>query len=317
MACAKGGQGSLRKCLCCTSVWHEKCLGNTGTEVCPTCFHEQVEAGEESKRWSGYLKTQIDRPRPPAAKTCLQEVIDQDNLQDLGPSHDCHDSWCRGCDQGGDLLCCDHCTLVWHLECVYPAISKVPEGKWACPHCAAKGKPKPKSQGAPQSKPAKRHAKRKSSTNASLLEMVPGGLSFKQQLQLAMSESNKESQQKRRKSQSSPSPAMMPPASNLKSRQPARYMLLGASSMPKKRRLNKSTESQQMSSKFKSDTVQPSNGLDLPRHPQSPSESTALSDTLSQDTVEEDFGLGKFIIHEAAEKVELDGFSICASNEAS
>ena len=313
-----GGQGSLRKCLCCTSVWHEECLGNTGAEVCPTCLHEQVEAGEESKRWAGCLKTQIDRPRPPAAKTCSQEVIDQDNLQDLGPSHhathDRHDSWCRGCDQGGDLLCCDHCTLVWHLECVYPAISKVPEGKWACPHCAAKGKPKPKSQGAPRSKPAKR----KSSTNASLLEMVPGGLSFKQQLQLAMSESKRdeEAQQRQRKSQRSPPPAMMPQSSNLKSRQPVRYMLLGASSLPKKRRLNKPKEIQQMSSNFKSDTVQPSNDLDLPRHPQSPTESMALSDALSQDTVEEDFGLGEFIIHEAADKVELDSFSICASNEA-
>ena len=306
------GQGSLRKCLVCTAVWHEECLVNTDTEVCSICVEEQVEASEESKRWVGYLKTQVDRPRPPAAKTCLQ-VVDRESLQDLGPPHDSHDSWCQGCDQGGDLLCCDHCTLVWHLECVYPAISKVPGGKWACPHCAANGKPKPKS--APRSKPAKR----KSSTKASLLKLVPGGLSFKQQLQLAMSQSKREEEvqqrrmQRQRKSQSSP-PS---PASNPES---CRYKLLGAPSMAKKRRLNKTSDTKQTSSKFKSDIVQSSNGSELPRHPQSP-DSTALSDALSRDTVEacaeEDFGLGKFIIHEAAEKVELDGFSICVSNEAS
>ena len=287
MGCGKGDQGRLRKCLCCTSVWHEECLGNTDTDVCPTCLHDQVEAGEESKRWAGYLKTQIDRPRPPTGK---QEDITQDSLQDL----DSHDSWCRGCDQGGDLLCCDHCTLVWHLECVYPAISKFPEGKWACPYCAAKGKPKPKS--APRSKPAKR----KSATKATLLEMVPGGISFKQQLQLAMSASkgDEEAQQRQRKSQSAP-----PPASNPKSRRPVHYKVLGASSIPKKRHLNKITESKQISSKFKTDILQPNNGSDVPRHPQSPSESVALCDTLSLDTVGEDFGRGEFIIHESAEKV--------------
>ncbi|OAE22447.1 hypothetical protein AXG93_3348s1040 [Marchantia polymorpha subsp. ruderalis] len=51
---------------------------------------------------------------------------------------------CMVCDMGGDLLCCDLCPRVYHLECLSPPLKRTPPGKWICPVCkelpgAAKG----------------------------------------------------------------------------------------------------------------------------------------------------------------------------------
>jgi len=48
---------------------------------------------------------------------------------------DKHNDVCDRCDLGGELLCCDSCTLVWHLGCLDPPITEVPEGTWECPVC--------------------------------------------------------------------------------------------------------------------------------------------------------------------------------------
>lgn len=43
---------------------------------------------------------------------------------------------CEICDEGGDILLCDFCNLVFHPECFIPPIRKIPEGNWACPECS-------------------------------------------------------------------------------------------------------------------------------------------------------------------------------------
>lgn len=50
-------------------------------------------------------------------------------------SSDLHNDLCEVCDMDGDLLCCDSCSLVFHLSCVRPCISTVPEGDWICAYC--------------------------------------------------------------------------------------------------------------------------------------------------------------------------------------
>jgi len=54
-------------------------------------------------------------------------------------SADNHNDACEVCEKGGDLLCCDTCSLVFHLKCVRPKISEVPRGTWHCPHCIDDG----------------------------------------------------------------------------------------------------------------------------------------------------------------------------------
>ena len=46
-----------------------------------------------------------------------------------------HNETCAVCQEGGNVLCCDTCPAVYHLECVNPPLRKVPRGKWSCPQC--------------------------------------------------------------------------------------------------------------------------------------------------------------------------------------
>ena len=49
---------------------------------------------------------------------------------------------CVGCGRDhGDPLECDKCDGPWHLECLDPPLSAVPEGEWFCPECAEPGAP--------------------------------------------------------------------------------------------------------------------------------------------------------------------------------
>ncbi len=50
-------------------------------------------------------------------------------------SSDDHNETCEVCEAGGDLLCCDTCSLVFHLKCIRPKLSAVPRGDWSCPRC--------------------------------------------------------------------------------------------------------------------------------------------------------------------------------------
>jgi hypothetical protein len=49
---------------------------------------------------------------------------------------------CYSCDRGGELLCCDTCSAVFHLHCLWPKLSAIPGGAWSCPFCVAQGKVK-------------------------------------------------------------------------------------------------------------------------------------------------------------------------------
>lgn len=48
-----------------------------------------------------------------------------------------YDDHCRACHRLGDLLCCETCSAVYHLECVRPPLEAVPEDEWQCEICAA------------------------------------------------------------------------------------------------------------------------------------------------------------------------------------
>ena len=48
---------------------------------------------------------------------------------------DHHNDICGVCEKGGDLMCCDTCTIVFHLKCIRPKIKVVPKGVWSCAYC--------------------------------------------------------------------------------------------------------------------------------------------------------------------------------------
>ncbi|SPP86933.1 nucleosome-remodeling factor subunit NURF301 isoform X1 [Drosophila guanche] len=71
----------------------------------------------------------------------LQFLADQfltaNSIRDVmlqeGPIH--YDDHCRVCHRLGDLLCCETCPAVYHLECVDPPMSDVPTEDWQCGLC--------------------------------------------------------------------------------------------------------------------------------------------------------------------------------------
>ncbi|XP_076861294.1 PHD finger protein 21Aa isoform X2 [Brachyhypopomus gauderio] len=48
---------------------------------------------------------------------------------------DTHDDFCVVCRRSGQLLMCDTCSRVYHLDCLAPALRTVPRGMWICPSC--------------------------------------------------------------------------------------------------------------------------------------------------------------------------------------
>lgn len=48
-----------------------------------------------------------------------------------------YDDHCRVCHRLGDLLCCETCPAVFHLECVEPPLVDVPTEDWQCNVCKA------------------------------------------------------------------------------------------------------------------------------------------------------------------------------------
>ena len=47
---------------------------------------------------------------------------------------------CETCGEGGNLLCCDYCTLAFHLKCCRPVLYQYPaDEEWYCCFCVSKG----------------------------------------------------------------------------------------------------------------------------------------------------------------------------------
>uniref|UniRef100_UPI00358EC0E3 PHD finger protein 21A-like isoform X3 n=1 Tax=Myxine glutinosa TaxID=7769 RepID=UPI00358EC0E3 len=48
---------------------------------------------------------------------------------------DIHEDFCSVCKRSGQLLMCDTCSRVYHLECLDPPLKNIPKGMWICPKC--------------------------------------------------------------------------------------------------------------------------------------------------------------------------------------
>ncbi|XP_059156385.1 PHD finger protein 21B-like isoform X2 [Physella acuta] len=53
---------------------------------------------------------------------------------------DNHDDYCAVCNKGGQLLMCETCRFVYHLDCLNPPLTQAPKYAWSCPHCLVSGK---------------------------------------------------------------------------------------------------------------------------------------------------------------------------------
>ncbi|XP_034500586.1 PHD finger protein 21A [Ailuropoda melanoleuca] len=51
------------------------------------------------------------------------------------PRGDIHEDFCSVCRKSGQLLMCDTCSRVYHLDCLDPPLKTIPKGMWICPRC--------------------------------------------------------------------------------------------------------------------------------------------------------------------------------------
>jgi hypothetical protein len=58
-------------------------------------------------------------------------------LQHVPVDHVCE--VCRFPDKESRMLLCDNCNTGWHLDCLTPKLTVVPEGAWICPYCVTAG----------------------------------------------------------------------------------------------------------------------------------------------------------------------------------
>ncbi|KAL3841518.1 hypothetical protein ACJMK2_019652 [Sinanodonta woodiana] len=82
----------------------------------------------------------IDDDRSAAMKELNPSSLPGFNLYNLDVQHDPNDpseDYCAVCHNGGDLLCCDRCPKVFHLQCHIPVINSSPstQDNWYCTLC--------------------------------------------------------------------------------------------------------------------------------------------------------------------------------------
>ena len=140
-----GFRGELIKIKCCKANWHGSCMAAWTAvaeveESCVRCQEKTAERGEEQiyavRQRKIYRKRRLD-----VADQCVKRqrknvtALPRLDSSDLYGSMDLHQSACYSCGYGGSLLCCDTCTLVWHLECLDGRMKTVPVDRWSCPIC--------------------------------------------------------------------------------------------------------------------------------------------------------------------------------------
>jgi chromodomain-helicase-DNA-binding protein 4 len=112
--CQQGGEIIL--CDTCPKAYHLVCLdpeleqAPEGDWSCPECTKNGISI----------------RTRQAAAIAAARQAKEEE---------DNHMEYCRVCRDGGELLCCDRCPSSYHMHCLIPPMTIIPEDDWFCPRC--------------------------------------------------------------------------------------------------------------------------------------------------------------------------------------
>ncbi|KAL7541581.1 hypothetical protein ACHAXR_011047 [Thalassiosira sp. AJA248-18] len=135
------------------------CMRDIDCGTCVTCMNPRSQNKCIFRKCQSWGKANLIR-----ANTAEDSNNDGEEKEEEEEDH--HDVDCYVCKEGGDLICCDGCTKVYHsychkyvtiiqLSCCYisisfqsfislmlpphflrPKIKELPEGEWHCMHCA-------------------------------------------------------------------------------------------------------------------------------------------------------------------------------------
>jgi len=118
--CQQGGEIIL--CDTCPKAYHLVCLdpeleqAPEGDWSCPDCTKNGISI----------------RTRQAALATAARQAKEEE---------DNHMEYCRVCRDGGELLCCDRCPSSYHMHCLIPPMTVIPEDDWFCPRCTIEPPP--------------------------------------------------------------------------------------------------------------------------------------------------------------------------------
>ncbi|CAF1281866.1 unnamed protein product [Rotaria sordida] len=118
--CQQGGEIIL--CDTCPKAYHLVCLdpeleqAPEGDWSCPECTKNGISI----------------RTRQAAAIAAARQAKEED---------DNHMEYCRVCRDGGELLCCDRCPSSYHMHCLIPPMTIIPDEDWFCPRCTIEPPP--------------------------------------------------------------------------------------------------------------------------------------------------------------------------------
>lgn len=102
-------------------------------------------------------------PVPPI-KRCRKERIRGGKVALSDDGGALHEDLCAVCEGAGELVMCDTCVLVYHLNCL--RLRAVPDGKWSCPKCVELSKSPPRKRKATPTSLAVATSSSKNSTTA-------------------------------------------------------------------------------------------------------------------------------------------------------
>uniref|UniRef100_A0A0R3XBN0 PHD-type domain-containing protein n=1 Tax=Hydatigena taeniaeformis TaxID=6205 RepID=A0A0R3XBN0_HYDTA len=139
--CQQGG--NIMLCDTCPRAYHLVCLDPELEEVpegvwsCPHCEKQGITAAHRSI---------TDPPAAPdeGASTASEGPVHVSRKASAAGGaeeegeRDEHQEYCSECRDGGDLICCENCPASYHLGCLDPPLSQIPEGVWLCPRCGCK-----------------------------------------------------------------------------------------------------------------------------------------------------------------------------------
>ncbi|KAI3466934.1 hypothetical protein Pfo_023597 [Paulownia fortunei] len=95
----------------------------------------KLPAGTDKSGDRGKMYKSVKFPSTTISKHDLKEEDSLDQYSGKRKGNDGYYYECVVCELGGKLLCCDSCPRTYHLECLDPALKRIPTGKWECPIC--------------------------------------------------------------------------------------------------------------------------------------------------------------------------------------
>ncbi|BHF73229.1 choline dehydrogenase 5 [Sparganum proliferum] len=141
--CQQGGEIML--CDTCPRAYHLVCLdpeleeAPEGSWSCPHCEKQGISASNFSQDAAASSASDGGGSETVGAISGRgKRVVGGASATTISPERDEHQEFCTECRDGGDLICCENCPASYHIGCLNPPLSQIPEGVWLCPRCGCR-----------------------------------------------------------------------------------------------------------------------------------------------------------------------------------